>query len=107
MQRRPACLLTRGTNKPGRFCALAVRSSLMSDSRSNGPGQSAPANQSGGNSSPLDESSKQVEGLIEKGEVDHQRPDALMSEFHRIGTILRDYGDLFGDVGDLLRKQLR
>ena len=46
----------------------------MSDSRSNGLGQSAPANQSGGNSSPLDESSKQVEGLIEKGEVDHQRP---------------------------------
>src|SRR3954447_17821054 len=34
-------------------------------------------------------------------------PDALMSEFHRIRTILRDYGDLFGDVGDLLRKQLR
>jgi hypothetical protein len=30
-----------------------------------------------------------------------------MSEFHRIRTILRDYGDLFGDVGDLLRKQLR
>jgi len=30
-----------------------------------------------------------------------------MPDFSRISAVLRDYGDLFGDLGDLLRKQLR
>jgi uncharacterized membrane protein YqjE len=30
-----------------------------------------------------------------------------MSDFHRIRALVRTYGDLFGDLGDLFRKELR
>jgi site-specific recombinase len=30
-----------------------------------------------------------------------------MPDFHRIRALVHTYGDLFGDLGDLLRKELR